>query len=200
MIQIVFATSTPQSNGGLEDLHFAFGFLGGLPWRRISQDMMNFKERTASDPVIMGRKTFESLPRPLANRYNVVVTTKDPWPVAQNGTGADHVINLDEMNHLEEKTLEQVCREIEADNGTVSIIGGKDLIIEAMKFADRIVHTVIEEYRFLPNDVKFTSSELPFRRDSSYSGWKAIETHWYDTQGDGPRPTYISETVYERTK
>ena len=48
---------------------------GGLPWR-LSSDLKRFKTLTMGKPVIMGRKTWESLPRkPLPGRTNIVVTT-----------------------------------------------------------------------------------------------------------------------------
>ncbi len=47
---------------------------GGLPWH-ISSDLKRFKEITMGKPVIMGRKTWESLPRkPLTGRHNIVIT------------------------------------------------------------------------------------------------------------------------------
>jgi dihydrofolate reductase len=46
---------------------------GGMPWR-LSTDMQRFKRLTMGKPVIMGRKTFESLGKPLAGRRNIVVT------------------------------------------------------------------------------------------------------------------------------
>lgn len=195
MIQLVFATTGPQSKMGINGIHYAFGNEGNLPWRRIAQDMMNFRSRTGSDPVVMGRKTFESLPRPLPDRFNVVVTNGAGIPKAKNGQPCDHVMST------RDASLEQICRELEADNGTVSIIGGKGIILEAMNFVDKIVHTIVEEYCYLPNDVRFTRAELAFNSPSEYSGWKAIETHWYDTQVEGSdRRTYITESVYVRTK
>lgn len=46
-----------------------------LPWR-LPNDLKHFKEKTLGKPVIMGRKTFDSLPSALPNRMNIVVTTK----------------------------------------------------------------------------------------------------------------------------
>src|SRR3546814_14134141 len=52
------------------------GRAGGLPWR-LPGDMRFFKEATMGKPVVMGRKTFESIGRPLKGRANIVVT-RDP--------------------------------------------------------------------------------------------------------------------------
>jgi dihydrofolate reductase len=47
---------------------------GKLPWPKISEDLGRFKELTSFHPVIMGRKTFESIGKPLSNRLNVVIS------------------------------------------------------------------------------------------------------------------------------
>ena len=51
-----------------------------LPWR-LSSDLQRFKKLTMGHPVVMGRKTFESLRRPLPGRHNVVLTRKPEYPV-----------------------------------------------------------------------------------------------------------------------
>ncbi len=52
------------------------GNKNGLPWR-IKSEMAHFRAVTLHKPVIMGRRNFESLPRPLKNRANIVIT-RDP--------------------------------------------------------------------------------------------------------------------------
>ena len=49
-----------------------------IPWR-IPSDFKNFKRITSGNPVIMGRKTFESIGRPLPKRRNIVITTDKEW-------------------------------------------------------------------------------------------------------------------------
>ncbi|MDJ0759871.1 MAG: dihydrofolate reductase [Woeseiaceae bacterium] len=66
MISIVVAAS---KNG-------VIGVDGDLPWR-LPDDLRYFKELTTGKPVIMGRKTYESIGRPLPNRLNIVIT-RDP--------------------------------------------------------------------------------------------------------------------------
>lgn len=51
------------------------GGIGSLPWR-CKEDMLMFKQITLHKPVIMGRKTFESIGKPLSDRLNIVVTTQ----------------------------------------------------------------------------------------------------------------------------
>lgn len=54
---------------------------GDLPWS-LPDDMRHFMSRTRGNPVIMGRRTFQSLPRPLAERTNIVVTRSAPESLA----------------------------------------------------------------------------------------------------------------------
>src|SRR5262245_8480102 len=58
------------------DEHGVIGNTGRLPWR-LPGDLAHFRSLTMGKPVIMGRKTFQSLPRPLDGRDNIVVT-RDP--------------------------------------------------------------------------------------------------------------------------
>ena len=87
----------------------AIGFEGGMPWH-LPEDMRRLKELTVSHPVIMGRKTFESLPKgALPNRRNIVLSTNP----ATNFPGAEVFPSL-------EAAL-QSCHEKEH----VYIIGGE---------------------------------------------------------------------------
>lgn len=60
------------------DAYGGVGYNNGLPWQRLEGDLARFKELTTNGTVIMGRRTWSSLPiRPLPNRTNVVFSTKD---------------------------------------------------------------------------------------------------------------------------
>jgi dihydrofolate reductase len=50
------------------------GYKGGMPWGRIKEDLSHFRELTLNHPIIMGRKTFESIGRPLDKRVNIVLS------------------------------------------------------------------------------------------------------------------------------
>ena len=70
-LQLIFARS---ANG-------VIGKNGALPWH-LPEDMAHFKQKTLGRPVIMGRKTWDSLPprfRPLPGRTNIVVTRQQQW-------------------------------------------------------------------------------------------------------------------------
>ena len=64
---------------------------GGLPWH-IPADLKHFKALTASQPMIMGRKTFESLGKPLPGRRHIVLTRRRSW----DSTGAELVRTVPE--------------------------------------------------------------------------------------------------------
>lgn len=136
MISVIFAVGDTQ-----EDENFAFGLNGGLPWGRpIKKDMENFKIRTAGSAVVMGRNTFESLPRPLQYRVNVVISSDNtkPSPKAKNGdTAIVRVVESDDK-------LEETLRDLESEHERVSVIGGVGLIRKSIAYADRVVVTYVE--------------------------------------------------------
>lgn len=111
---------------------------GGLPWH-VSSDLKLFKEITLGKPVIMGRRTWESLPRkPLPGRRNIVITRQ-----------ADFVAEGAELVHSVDEAL-AVC----AGEADVSIIGGGQVYAEAMSRTDRIyltrIHLEVDGDTFLP--------------------------------------------------
>ncbi len=109
------------------------GIKGELPWH-LPEDLKFFKQKTQFKPVLMGRKTFESLGRALPNRLNIVLSGGEP----QLPEGVLLFHSIDEaVKTLEERKVEEVC-----------IIGGGQIFEQAMNIADTIyitrVHTTIE--------------------------------------------------------
>lgn len=106
------------------------GRKGSLPWR-ISSDLKRFKEITMGKPVIMGRKTWESLPRrPLPGRLNIVIT-RDPLYRAE---GASVVASVDEaLARARETQSEEIC-----------VIGGSDIFRLMLPVADRLYLTQVD--------------------------------------------------------
>jgi dihydrofolate reductase len=101
-----------------------------LLWR-LSEDQRHFKRSTLGHPVIMGRKTWDSLPaayRPLPGRRNIVVTRNAQW----HANGAEAVPSL-------EAALER-C----ADADKAFIIGGGELYAQALAHADELLFTEID--------------------------------------------------------
>jgi dihydrofolate reductase len=99
-----------------------------LPWR-ISEDLQRFKALTLGHPIVMGRKTFESLGRPLPGRRNIVVTRSRDYAAP----GCVVVGSLDEA-------LEAVT---DSEN-SVFIIGGEDIFRQALPLANCIELTEIK--------------------------------------------------------
>jgi dihydrofolate reductase len=106
------------------------GRAGTLPWH-LPEDLAHFKRSTRNRTVLMGRRTWESLPaavRPLPGRRNVVLTTQADW----SAPGAQRVASLEEAL--------AACRA----ETEVWVIGGAQLYAKALPLADRLVVTEID--------------------------------------------------------
>jgi dihydrofolate reductase len=106
------------------------GRSGGIPWH-IPEDVAHFKALTTGHSVVMGRKTWESLPerfRPLPDRRNVVVTRNSAW----SASGAERAESV-------EAALEAL-RDVER----VFVIGGAEIYAAALPFADELVLTEVD--------------------------------------------------------
>lgn len=103
---------------------------GRIPWR-LPTDFAHFKRTTLGKPLIMGRKTFESIGKPLAGRTNIVVTS-------QPGYTPEGVL----VCHSLAEALER-AQAIAAMHGVdeVMIGGGAQIYLEAMPMADRLYVT-----------------------------------------------------------
>ena len=99
---------------------------GDLPWR-LPRDMQHFKRITVDHTVIMGRKTFEEIQRPLANRRNVVISRKPDF----RPHGVTVVPSLKEALALG------------ATEDEVMVIGGGEVFRLALPRADRIYLTIV---------------------------------------------------------
>ncbi len=109
-----------------------------LLWQ-MPADMKHFREITSGHPIIMGRKTFESIGRPLPNRQNIVITRDQNYL----SHGVDVVHSLDEAlrltSALNGKRFEETQDEIE-----VFIIGGGQIYKEAISRANRLYITRVD--------------------------------------------------------
>ena len=117
----------------------AIGKNGQLLWH-LPNDLKYFKNTTWGMPVIMGRKSFESVGRLLPGRFNIVITRQAGWNAEQVETAAD----LNEAIQMAGKTN---CREL-------FIIGGGEIYEQTIGMAQRIymtrVHTELEADTFFP--------------------------------------------------
>lgn len=106
------------------------GNAGGIPWR-IPEDMKRFKAITMGKPVIMGRKTWESLPKkPLAGRTNIVVTRN--FAFAPDGATVVHSRDDALVEARAEKPDE------------IMVIGGAEIYLDFLPHATRIELTEID--------------------------------------------------------
>ncbi len=106
---------------------------GGLPWH-ISSDLKHFKRLTMGSPVVMGRRTFASIGRPLPGRTNIVVT-RDP------GFSAEGVVVVSSL----EAALAEGARVVRASGGAgIALVGGGDVYAQALPVTDRIEMTEVK--------------------------------------------------------
>lgn len=108
------------------DAQRGIGVDNKLPWH-LPEDLAHFKRQTMGRPMIMGRKTFDSIGRPLPGRRNIVVSRNAGW----RHEGAETAASLEAAIAL--------VGEAEA-----SIIGGAQIFREALHLADRLVVTEID--------------------------------------------------------
>lgn len=103
-----------------------------MPWR-LSSDFRRFKALTLGKPVVMGRKTFASIGRPLPERTNIVVTR-------DAGFSRDGVLTASSF----EEALRLAGEGLPEDAGEVMVIGGGEIYRLAMPLADRLYVTHVE--------------------------------------------------------
>ncbi len=111
----------------------AIGVKGGLPWR-LPSDLKRFKETTWGRPMIMGRKTFDSIGRPLPGRETIVVTRDENF--AREGVyvarSVDEALALGEVR----------AKAMGVDE--IMIVGGGEIYRATLERADRIVLTEVD--------------------------------------------------------
>ncbi|MEJ5977262.1 dihydrofolate reductase [Novosphingobium sp. PS1R-30] len=118
MTQTLFLIYARAANGTI-------GKDGTLPWH-LPADLKRFKAMTIGKPMIMGRKTFESFPKPLPGRRHIVLTRDTAW----QAEGAEVVHSVDEALAT-------------AGEGEVAVIGGAEINALFLDRANRIELTEI---------------------------------------------------------
>lgn len=143
-----------------------------LPWE-LPAELWYFRDTTKGKPVIMGRKTYESIGRPMPGRHNIVVSRDAAWkaPGCDTAAGIEEAVEIASRDDVEE----------------VFVIGGEQIYRLAMPLADRIyltrVHTVVEGGEaFFP---EFDAGE-----------WKEIKRE--EHAADAENPIAYTMHVYER--
>ena len=108
------------------DRERGIGIGNRLPWR-LPEDLAHFKRLTMGHPIIMGRKTFDSIGRALPGRRNIVITRNPAWQHA----GVEAAASLPEALAL-------------ADDTEAFVIGGAEIYREALHACRRLIVTEID--------------------------------------------------------
>lgn len=115
---------------------------GDLPWR-IPEDLKFFREKTMGHIMIMGRKTFDSLGKPLPGRLHVVLTRQKDY--APEGAHVFHTV---------EEALDFCRKQTNQWGDEVFVVGGGDIFREFLPMTDRIylteIHKEFEGDAFFP--------------------------------------------------
>lgn len=111
------------------------GINNSLPWD-IPEDLNYFKEKTRGKIIIMGRKTFESLPKPLPKRFHIVISRTPP--ASSNQSMVLWVTSI-------EQALEAAKKMIPEWPDEVFIIGGGEIYTQSLTFTNRIYLTQIHK-------------------------------------------------------
>ena len=109
--------------------NMAIGQANSLPWR-LPDDLKRFKRLTTGHPVIMGRKTYQSINRPLPDRTNIVVTRDIKLEIP--GCIVVH------------SAVEAIKRAREFDQKEIFIIGGAEIYKETLSLANRLYVTLVD--------------------------------------------------------
>ena len=147
---LTLIVATDRNNG--------IGINNTLPWR-LPEDLAFFKRITSGHAIIMGRKTFDAIGRPLPNRRNIVVTRNTAWAHA----GVETTNSLDQAVAI-------------AGEDEVFIIGGAQIYRDAISLADRLIVTEIDaefacDAFFPPVDAAQWQLESRETHHSESNGW-----------------------------
>lgn len=138
------------------DQNNSLGKEGKLLWH-LPHDMRRFKKLTSGHPVIMGRKTFETLPNPLKNRTNIILT-RDKNYQAENCTIVHSMKGAIEAAKSAEGS-EEIC-----------IVGGGEIYKQGMDIADKIELTLVHH--------KFDGADA-FFPELDYSKWELLTDRFH---------------------
>ena len=148
------------------DRHMGIGRGGSLPWPTFAEDWRNFKQLTWGHPLLMGRRTYNSLGRPLPGRANIVVSS------SSSAVGAD---SSAQVVKTPEEGLELARRHVGSD-GEIFCIGGSQLGEALLPRIDRLYLTVI--------DGDFAAdTHFPLWRSLS---WREVGRRWWAADDQFP--------------
>ena len=174
----------------------AIGKAGNLIWR-IPADLRRFKALTMGHPIIMGRKTWESLPkRPLPGRRNIVVTRNVAFeaPGAEVATSPEEALSLCYSKHPGKDSdiegnldIEVICPKDDSRkevNAVPFVIGGEEIYKAFMPLATRVYLTEID------GECPEADARLPFPLNPDE--WKVEEAGDTEVTDEGVRYRYVT--------
>jgi len=144
------------------------GLNNELPWH-LSEDLKYFKSVTMGKPIVMGRKTFDSIGRPLPGRLNIVITRNTEWqhPGVETAASLQQAVAIAaEANPQDQEALIQ----------EVMVIGGEEIYRTAIELADRLYITRVQAE--VEGDAFFPEYNEP--------EWQEVSRQQPDSQGDIP--------------
>jgi dihydrofolate reductase len=145
----------------------AIGFEGRLPWH-IPADLKRFKALTMGKPMIMGRKTFESLPGLLPGRRHIVLTRRDRW----EKEGAEQARSVEEALALAKE---------DNDTGEIAVVGGS---------------AIYDVFRPLAQRIEVTEIHADYQGDVFMkplgSDWKVSAREDHPSDGDQPAYSFVT--------
>lgn len=125
----------------------------------IPEDLKRFREKTSGHTIIMGRKTFESIGRPLPNRTNIVVTRD---------------VNYEQKGVIIVHSLEEAFRQVQNKEEEIFIIGGGQIFEQSIGLADKlyltIVHKKFDADAFFPDYSMF--KKVVFKQEGESNSYK----------------------------
>lgn len=141
------------------------GINNQLPWH-LPEDLKYFKRVTMGHPIIMGRKTYESIGRPLPGRTNIVVTRQPDW-------SAEGVVVARGVEQALEKAESQARRD---GKDEMILIGGEELFRQALHKVNRLYLTQVQAE--IEGDAFFPEIEP--------SQWQEVERHNHSADQNNP--------------
>lgn len=143
---------------------------GALPWR-LPADLKRFKAMTVGKPVLMGRKTYESIGRPLPGRHNIVLTRQPDW----HADGVTVVPNLAEA-------IAAAGLDPRARAEVLMVIGGAEIYAQALPLASRVelteVHVDADGDTLLPG--------------FSDTVWREVARERHEAEGEAPAHSFVT--------
>ena len=164
------------------------GRAGGLPWR-LSADLKRFKALTMGHPLLMGRKTFDGIGRPLPGRTSIVISRTPP---ADSGSPQVHYVSsLPQAIDLAREITAGVANGGQTAENPLSegfIVGGGEIYRQALPLVDRLYLTLVEGE--VLGDTYFPEVD--------FSSWKLVQQEVYPADEKNDFPSQFC--VYDRSQ